>query len=110
MPKNYVQLEGNNLEITVGLSGGLFLRNIDIPIKHVKIIYDVIRQVYVEGKSVWKNRDSFDLVSEGINPYCQVYGGRGNVTVEFRDDIEGIGIDEIVGMILEREVGLRRVE
>ena len=61
----------------------------------------------IADTSVWKNIDSYDLPSLGINPYDQVYWGRGKVAVEFRDDIEGV--DELVDKILTRGIGLSRI-
>ncbi len=81
-----------------------------LPLKHlcVNIPYEAIRQVVVDNQPVWRNKDSFDLTSMGINPYNQIYWGKGSVAVEFRDDVEGI--DKLVNLVLGRNIGLQRID
>jgi len=130
MADKYVKLEGQNLGIIAGgtagvAPGGVFLYKpindlVPNPIMShaelqeckpqgtpfVNIPYQSIRQVDVDGNPVWRNRDSFDLKSMGINPYDQVYWGRGNVVVEFRNDVNGI--DKLVNAILDKNIGLQK--
>lgn len=130
MPDTYIKLEGNDLGIIAGgtsgvAPGGVFLYkpinnlvpNPDMSqselqaclpngTPYVNIPYQAVRQVEVDNQPVWRNRDSFDLKLMGINPYDQVYWGKGNVAVEFRNDAQGV--DELVAKILERDIGLRK--
>lgn len=129
MPNNRV-LQGNDLGLIIGGSvyvtpGGIFVykpQNDLIPNSEMSnselqlclgevtlfanIPYSRVRQVYVNDTSIWKNQDCFDLRALGINPLKQDYWGRGNVSVEFRDDANDVG--ELVERILKKGMGLSR--
>ncbi|GEM_PF-2868632 len=136
MEKSYLTLSGKDLGVLTGdgmLSGGkeqvtlegIFLYrspNSLVPFKgmsktkleacipsepyYVTIPYEAIRIVEVNKNIVWRNRDVFDLNSMGIDKYNQVYWGRGDIAVEFRDDIEEVDI--LVSKILEGAIGLQK--
>ncbi len=128
MQKPYAVLEGKNLGIIAGELGensgvivykptnelvprqGMLHEELQqcIPpgTSFVNIPYRAIRQVFVNGVPVWRNRDVFDLASMGVNSLYQSYKGRGDVAVEFMDDFPRLEV--LVENILIRSMGLQR--
>ena len=127
-----IKLKGQDIGIIAGRTlkvapGGVFLykptnelipnRNMSGPelqecfrqcISHVKIPYSTIRQVNINSQPVWRNRDLFDLNSMNIDPYDQVYWGRGNIAVELRGDLEEVEV--LAEEILIKDTGLQRMD
>jgi hypothetical protein len=134
MANKYVRLEGQDFGIIIGntfrlVSDGIFLYKPDnnlvpninmsfeeiracVPLEdkkqHIKIPYDVVRQVRVNEKPVWRNWDIFDLKTMGIDPNSQVYWGRGNVLIEVIDNSSNL--EEKLDIILQRNLGLKKIE
>lgn len=98
----------NDLAPTSDMSGAELEACLTPKTLYVNISYAAVKQVDVDGNTVWRNRDSFDLKSMGIHPFDQSYRGRGNVIVEFRTDIDGV--DDLVNKILERKIWLHKTE
>jgi len=131
MENDYFKLEGSDLGVIAGgtitaAPQGIIIYN---PINHLvpnpqmsvieiyaclpkngeyyNIDYRAVRQLEVNGTPVWKNRDCFDLRALGIDPTSQIYWGRGDVCLEFRDDLDGV--DNLIEQALKVNMGLERI-
>jgi len=74
---------------------------------YVSVPYGAIRQVEVDDRTVWRNRDC-EFSDAMTDPDSQDdYAGRGSVAVEFRNPIGRISA--VVDHILAQNVGFERV-
>ena len=71
----------------------------------VSIPYGLIRRVNVDGNTIWRNRECFNLGELGKS-IPQDYYGRGNVVVEIRDKEQG-KIQKILQNSVFEEIGFK---
>jgi len=75
--------------------------------RHARIPYPYAGEVIVNGVSVWKNRDVFDLKALGLDAK-QNYIGFGQVSIHLRAD--QAGIEEVVDTVLAINIGLMKTD
>jgi hypothetical protein len=69
--------------------------------------YEIIQEILVNGNSVWKNKNCFDLHEMWINPRGQEFFWRGNISIEIIDTVKGVR--SIVDKILKKNIGLKEI-
>lgn len=108
--EGYIEYKGKDLGVIIGSTGGKLviyqptddfvptsgnLRDLrdHMPVNVLGINYNLVRQVFVDGNSIWRNRDIPDLIGE----HRADYSGRGQVRLLIR-------LKEDLGVELEKEV------